>query len=261
MIDPETQTDATAEPAETGDGTPPQGRLAGRIALVTGASRGIGRAVARRFAAEGAHVVAVARTLGALEELDDEVRAEGGRPLMLVAEDLTDYEKIDQIAVALARRFARLDVLVGNAGLLGRLGPVGHMDPEMFQRVLDVNLTVNWRLIRAMDPLLRQSEAGRAMFVTSSVGHEPRAYWGAYAISKAGLEMMVGVYAAELLKTNVKVNLINPGRTRTGMRREAYPGEDPETLPLPEAHADAFVRLATADCPDHGALIELATPA
>ncbi len=253
ITDTQTDRDPSSDPM-------PRGRLAGRVALVTGASRGIGRAVARRFAAEGAHVVAVARTLAALEELDDEVRADGGQPLMLVAEDLTDHEKIDQIAVALAKRFGRLDVLLGNAGLLGRLGPLGHMDPEMFDRVLNVNLTVNWRLIRALDPLLRQSEAGRAIFVTSGVGHEPRAYWGAYAISKAGLEMMAGVYAAEVLKTNVKVNLINPGRTRTGMRREAYPGEDPETLPVPEAHADAFVRLAAADCQEHGALIDLAAP-
>jgi len=248
-------TDIQTESAEA-----PQGRLAGRIALVTGASRGIGRAVVKRFAAEGAHVVAVARTQAALEELDDEVQAEGGQPLMLVPEDLTDHTKIDEIAVALAKRFARLDVLVGNAGVLGRLGPVGHMDPAMFETVMDVNLTVNWRLIRAMDPLLRQSPTGRVIFVTSGVGHEPRAYWGAYAISKAGLEMMAHVYAAELEKTNVKVNLINPGRTRTKMRQAAYPGEDPETLPLPEAHADAFVRLASAECQEHGALIDLTAP-
>ncbi|WP_299444060.1 SDR family NAD(P)-dependent oxidoreductase [uncultured Rhodospira sp.] len=234
-----------------------EGRLAGRIAVVTGASRGIGRAVAKRFALEGAHVVAVARTQAALEELDDEVQAAGAQPLMLVAEDLTDYDKLDHMGAALYQRFGRLDVLVGNAGYLGRLGPLGHMPPDMFQQVMDINLTANWRLIRSLDPLLRQSEAGRAIFVTSGVGHEARAYWGAYAISKAALEMMVGVYAAELLKTNVKVNLINPGRTRTTMRREAYPGENPETLPLPDSHADAFVRLASAECQDHGALIDL----
>jgi len=237
-----------------------QGRLSGRIALVTGASRGIGRAVAKRFAAEGAHVVAVARTQAALEELDDEVRDAGGQPLMLVAEDLTDHSKITQMAVALAQRFGRLDVLVGNAALLGRLGPVGHLDPAMFDKVMNVNLTVNWHLIRAMDPLLRQSDAGRVIFVTSSVGHDPRAYWGAYAISKAGLETMARVYAAEVLKTNIKVNLINPGRTRTEMRHQAYPGEDRETLPPPEAHADAFVHLASPDVQDHGTLVDLAPP-
>lgn len=235
----------------------PSGRLAGRITLVTGASRGIGRAVAKRFAAEGAHVVAVARTLAGLEELDDEVQAAGGQPLMLVAEDLREYEKIDQMGAALYQRFGRLDVLVGNAGLLGRLGPVGHMPPEMFQQVMDVNLTVNWRLIRSMDPLLKASDAGRAIFVTSTVGHSPRAYWGAYAISKAALEMLALTYAEELHKTNVKVNLINPGKTRTGMRAEAYPGENPDTLPTPDHHAEAFVRLASPDCTDHGTLVEL----
>ena len=233
------------------------GRLAGRIALVTGASRGIGRAVARRFAAEGAHVVAVARTLAGLEELDDEVQTAGGHPLMLVAEDLCEYEKIDHMGAALYQRFGRLDVLVGNAGLLGRLGPVGHTPPEMFQQVMDVNLTVNWRLIRSMDPLLKASDAGRAIFVTSTVGHSPRAYWGAYAISKAAVEMLALTYAEELRKTNVKVNLINPGKTRTAMRREAYPGENPDTLPTPDSHAEAFLRLASPDCTDHGTLVEL----
>jgi NAD(P)-dependent dehydrogenase (short-subunit alcohol dehydrogenase family) len=231
--------------------------MAGRIAVVTGASRGIGRAVAKRFALEGAHVVAFARTQAALEELDDEVQAAGAAPLMLVAEDLTDSDKIDRIGAALYARFGRLDVLVGNAGYLGRLGPLGHMPPEMFQQVMDVNVTANWRLIRSLDPLLRQSEAGRALFVTSGVGHAARAYWGAYAVSKAALEMMVKVWAAELLKTNVKVNLINPGRTRTEMRREAYPGEDPATLPAPEAHGDAFVRLVSPDFQEHGTLVDL----
>lgn len=253
--------------AETDSDTDPDsvpsagtGRMAGRVAVVTGASRGIGRAVARLFALEGAHVVAVARTQAALEELDDEVRAAGAAPLMLVAEDLCDYEKIDQMAAALARRFGRLDVLVGNAGLLGRLGPVGHMDPPMFEQVMDVNVVANWRLIRALDPLLRQSEAGRALFVTSTVGHDARAYWGAYAISKAALEMMAKVWAAELLKTNIKVNLVNPGRTRTAMRQAAYPGEDPETLPLPEAHAEAFLKLVSPACQDHGAVFDLTAP-
>ncbi|KAA5605705.1 SDR family NAD(P)-dependent oxidoreductase [Roseospira marina] len=237
--------------------SPATGRMAGRVAVVTGASRGIGRAVARLFALEGAHVVAVARTQAALEELDDEVRAAGAGPLMLVAEDLCDFEKIDQMAYALAKRFGRLDVLVGNAGLLGRLGPMGDLPPEMFEQVMNANVTANWRLIRALDPLLRQSEAGRAVFVTSSVGHQARAYWGAYAVSKAALEMMVKVWADELHKTNVKVNLVNPGRTRTKMRQAAYPGEKPETLPTPESHGEAFLRLASADCQDHGATFDL----
>jgi len=235
--------------------------MAGRVAVVTGASRGIGRAVAKLFALEGAHVVAVARTKAALEELDDEVRAAGAAPLMLVAEDLCDSEKIGQMAVALAKRFGRLDVLVGNAGVLGRLGPLGDLPPEMFDEVMTVNVAANWRLIRALDPLLRQSEAGRALFVTSTVGHEARAYWGAYAVSKAALEMMVKVWAEELHKTNVKVNLVNPGRTNTKMRRAAYPGEPPESLPAPEAHAEAFLRMVSPEYQEHGVTVDLTVPA
>lgn len=230
------------------------GRLKGRIAFVTGASRGIGRAVARRFAAEGAHVVLLARTQGALEELDDEIGNTGGKAT-LVPLDLTDFDHIDRAGAALFERFKRLDVLVGNAGVLGTMGPVAHMDPAVWSQVMAVNVTANWRLIRGFDPLLRASDAGRAIFVTSGAARGPRAYWGAYAVSKAALEMLVGTYAAEVTKTNVRVNLVDPGATRTAMRAEAYPGEDPLSVKEPDSLTDVFVALAEPACERHGELV------
>jgi len=227
------------------------GRLAGKLALVTGASRGIGAAVARRFAAEGAHVIAVARTIGGLEELDDAIKAAGGSAT-LVPLDLTEFDAIDRMGHALYERFGKLDVLVGNAGLLGTLSPVGHIEPKVFERVLAVNVTANWRLIRALDPLLRRADAGRAIFVTSGVTRRPAPYWGAYAATKAALETLVQIYAAEVAHTAVKANLINPGPTRTRMRADAFPGENPETLPTPDAIAAAFVPLAQESCTVHG---------
>ena len=228
------------------------GRLQGRIALVTGASRGIGAAVAKRFAQEGAELVLVARTVGGLEELDDAVRKISGKNSLLVPLDLRDFDAIDRLGQALHDRFGRLDVLVGNAGLLGTLSPIGHISPKEFQEVLDVNLTANWRLIRSLDPLLRQSAAGRAIFVTSAASRAPRAYWGTYAISKAALDILVGVYAQEILQTKVRANLIDPGRTRTAMRAKAYPGEDPQTLLSPDDITETFVSLASADCTANG---------
>jgi len=226
-------------------------RLEGRIALVTGASRGIGRAVALRYAAEGAHLIVTARTQGALEELDDEIRALGGAATLVPA-DITDFATIDRIGAAIYERFGRLDVLVGNAGDLGTLGPLAHTDPATWERVMAVNLTANWRLIRSFDPLLRASEAGRAIFVTSGITDHPRAYWGAYAVSKAALEMLVRIYAAEVVKTPVRVNLISPGATRTRMRTVAFPGEDPATVKPPESVAGLFVDLAEAACMRNG---------
>lgn len=231
-------------------------RLADRVALITGASRGIGAAVAVRFAAEGAHVVLVARTVGGLEEVDDQVQRAGGRAT-LVPMDLADYTKIDQMAAALHQRFTRLDVLVGNAGILGTLSPMGHIDPKEWERVIAVNLTANWRLIRAMDPLLRMSDSGRAIFVTSGVARGVFPYWGAYAASKAALEHMVRTWAGEIAKTAVRVNLIDPGVVRTRMRAQAFPGEDPQKLRPPEAITDAFVELAAEDCTRHGELVEV----
>jgi len=227
------------------------GRLAGKLALVTGASRGIGAAVARRFAAEGAHVIAVARTVGGLEELDDTIKAAGGSAT-LVPLDLTEFDAIDRMGHALYERFGKLDVLVGNAGLLGTLSPVGHIEPKVFERVLAVNVTANWRLIRALDPLLRRAGAGRAIFVTSGITRRVAPYWGAYAATKAALETLVRIYAAEVAHTPVKANLINPGPTRTRMRADAFPGENPDTLPTPDAIAAAFVPLAEESCALHG---------
>lgn len=231
-------------------------RLADRVALITGASRGIGAAVAVRFAAEGAHVVLVARTVGGLEEVDDQVQKAGGRAT-LVPMDLADYAKIDQMAAALHQRFTRLDVLVANAGILGTLSPMGHIDPKEWERVIAVNLTANWRLIRAMDPLLRMSDSGRAIFVTSGVARGVFPYWGAYAASKAALEHMVKTWAGEISKTAVRVNLLDPGIVRTRMRAQAFPGEDPQKLRPPEAITDAFVALAAEDCTRHGELVQV----
>ena len=243
--------DASPQPASgTSAGA---GRLTGRIALVTGASRGIGRAVAVRFAREGADVVLVARTAAALEEVDDEIRAAGGTATLVPA-DLTDYAVIDRIGAAVYERWGRLDVLVGNAGALGVLSPLAHLSPEVWDQVLAVNVTANWRLIRSFDPLLRASNAGRLIFVTSAVA-SGRAYWGAYAVSKGALETMVRTYAAEVAKSGVRANLVNPGPTRTSMRANAYPGEDPASVKPPEAVTDVFVDLADAACSRNGEVV------
>lgn len=234
---------------------PASGRLAGRIALVTGASRGIGAAVAKRFAAEGAHLVLVARSQGGLEEVDDAVRAAGGTATLCPV-DLTEFEKIDQMAFAMGERFGHLDVLVGNAGTLGELAPAGHVDPKLWAETMAVNVTANWRLIRGFDPLLRRSDAGRAIFVTSAAARLQPAYWSAYAASKAALESLVRCYAAELGKTNVKANLVDPGVVRTRLRAKAFPGEDPESLPAPEAVTDAFVDLGEPTCSRQGELVQ-----
>jgi len=229
--------------------------LDGRVALITGASRGIGRAVAKCFAEQGAHVVVTARTQGALEELEDEIRSLGGSAT-LVPCDMTDFDVIDKIGGAIFERFKKLDVLVGNAGALGTLAPLAHLDPKEWQRVLDINLTANWRLIRALDPLLRASDAGRAVFVSSTVGHQARAYWGTYAVSKAGLEMTAGIYAEETKTTPVRVNMINPGGTRTAMRAAAMPGEVPEHVKSPDAITHLFLELASPAYTKTGQMIE-----
>ncbi|TDQ78492.1 NAD(P)-dependent dehydrogenase (short-subunit alcohol dehydrogenase family) [Dongia mobilis] len=231
------------------------GRLAGRIALVTGASRGLGAAIARAYAREGADLVLTARTVGGLEELDDEIRKINGKTSLLVPLDLKDGEAVDRLGAALYERYGRLDVLVGNAGQLGTLSPLGHIKPAEWQDVIDVNLTANWRLIRSLDPLLRQSPAGRVIFVTSGAARGPRAYWGTYAVSKAALEMLAGIYAREVEQSNLRVNLIDPGRARTRMRARAYPGEDPMSLKAPDEITQAFVDLASADFSGNGQLV------
>jgi NAD(P)-dependent dehydrogenase (short-subunit alcohol dehydrogenase family) len=224
---------------------PATGRLTGRLALITGASRGIGAAVARRFAAEGAHVVLVARTVGGLEEVDDQVRAVGGNAT-LVPLDLSEFDKIDQMAAAIHQRFGRLDILVGNAGMLGELGPLAHLDPKLLQRMLDLHVTANWRLIRAFDALLRLAPAGRALFTSCAAGREPKAYWSGYAVTKAALEMMVQVYDAELGLTRVKARLVDPGPVTTALRKTAFPGEDRTAVPKPDEVAGLFLEAALA---------------
>lgn len=231
------------------------GLLQDRVALITGASRGLGRAVALAYAREGAHVIATARTQGALTELDDEIKALGASAT-LVPLDIRNHDGIDNLGAAIAERWGKLDILVGNAGILGTLTPIGHIDPVEWNNVLAINLTSNWRLIRALDPLLRLSDAARAIFVSSSVGHSPRAFWSTYAISKAALEMMVKTYAEEMANTNVRANLINPGATRTDMRASAMPGEDPMTLATPEDVAELFVAMAREDFTENGVLID-----
>jgi NAD(P)-dependent dehydrogenase (short-subunit alcohol dehydrogenase family) len=230
-------------------------RLRDRIALVTGTSRGIGRAVALAFAREGAHVLLLARTAKALEETDDQIKAEGGTAT-LIPLNLTDGKKIDALGPSLYARFGRLDVLVGNAAILGGLRPVTHVPSEFWERVLAVNLTANWRLIRTLDPLLRRSDAGRVIFVTSSVARSGRAYWAPYSVSKAALETLARTYANETVESAIKVNLIDPGATATHMRAEAYPGEDQTTLPAPGQVTETFIRLAMPDWTKTGETIE-----
>ena len=224
--------------------TDSQTALAGRVAVVTGASRGIGRATALALAQAGAHVVAVARTQGALEELDDAIRALGSSAT-LVPLDLTDHDAIDRLGAGLYERWKRLDIVVGNAGILGNLTPLGHVTPKTWSQVMDINVTANWRLLRSFDPLLRASDAGRAIFVTSGAAQKCKAYWGPYSVSKAALDALVRTYAAETERTPVRAMLVNPGPLRTDMRRAAMPGEDPETLRTPEELAPHIVRLAS----------------
>jgi len=231
-------------------------RLSGRVALVTGASRGIGYAVASAIAAEGAHVVALARTVGGLEELDDAIRFAGGTATLVPA-DLRDYPALDRLGAALFERFGKLDIFIGNGGILGRLTPLAHVDPKLWDEVMAVNVTANWRLIRSLDLLLRQSDTGRALFVTSGVARRVPAYWGPYAVSKAALEALVKTYAAETATTNLRVNLVSPGPVRTRMRAEAMPGEDPETLPPPEAVAAALLPLLDPALTVTGAIFDL----
>jgi NAD(P)-dependent dehydrogenase (short-subunit alcohol dehydrogenase family) len=218
--------------------------LDGRIALVTGASRGIGRAAALALAGAGAHVVAIARTQGALEELDDEIRALTGEPATLVPMDLSNGDGLDQLGLAIHQRHGRLDVLVHAGAMLGGLWPVAHMSPTHWDHVVAVNLTSAYRLIRSFEPLLRQSEAGRAIVLTSGVAERPRAFWGAYAATKAGLEALVRCWADEIESTSVRAVLLDPNVMRTRMRAEAFPGEDPETLAAPSEIGPMIVELA-----------------
>jgi len=232
-------------------------KLEGKIALVTGASRGIGRAVAKRLAAEGAHVIALARTTGGLEELDDEIQAAGGTTT-LVPTDLTQPATLDGLAMPLYERWGRLDILVGNAGILGRLMPLPQFPPDVWEQCFAVNVHANWRLLRALDPLLRAAPAGRAVFVTSGAAQKAPAYWGAYSATKAALEAMVRTYADEVGDvTQVRTNLLSPGPTRTAMRSQAYPTEAPESLKAPEELTDAFLWLCSDACNLNGQVLDV----
>lgn len=229
-------------------------RFAGRVAVVTGASRGLGAAVAHRLAAEGAQVVLVARTQGALEQLDDAIQAAGGARAILAPFDLTDGPQIDRLGLALYERFGRVDIVVAAAAMLGSLSPLGHVDPPDWDKTIAVNLTANWRLLRSLDPLLRRSEAGRAVFLTAAQARDATAYWGPYAVSKAGLEALARVYAAEIAHTPIRVNLVDPGPFRSRLRAQAFPGEDQGILPDPVSLTDLVLDLATPQCQRNGEL-------
>jgi NAD(P)-dependent dehydrogenase (short-subunit alcohol dehydrogenase family) len=229
--------------------------LEGRVAVVTGASRGIGRAAALALSQAGAHVIALARTQGALEELDDAIQA-GGGSATLVPVDLKDYDALDRLGAAIHERWGKLDVLFGNAGLLGGLSLLGHYEPKAWDDVMAVNVTANWRLIRSLDPLLQASDAGRAIFMSSGAAQKCTAYWGPYSVSKAALEALARTYAAETATTAVRVMLVNPGPLRTRMRASAMPGEDPLTLRTPEDLAPHILRFASPDWSETGKLYD-----
>ncbi len=229
--------------------------LEGRIILVTGASRGIGYAAARHMAEQGAHIIALARTQGGLEDLDDTIKNLGG-DTTLVPIDLKNFDGIDQLGAVIHDRWGRLDGLLGNAGVLGDLTPAPHVNPDVFENVMAVNMTANYRLIRSFDPLLRASPSGRAVFLTSSVGRNPRAFWNAYGASKAALETFVLSYAQESSVTNLKVNILDPGGTRTAMRAKAMPGEDAQTLPDPADLAPLITEMLSPQYDETGAHIK-----
>jgi NAD(P)-dependent dehydrogenase (short-subunit alcohol dehydrogenase family) len=234
------------------------GTLDGRIALVTGASRGIGRAVALELARAGAHVIALARTQGALEELDDMIKREGSQAT-LVPCDLKDFEALDRLGAAVFERWGRLDVFVANAGVLGPLTPLAHVNPKQWEDTFAVNITANWRLVRSLDPLLRAAEAGRAVFITSGAGHAAhlKPYWGPYAITKAALDALARTYAAETVNVSrVRVMLVDPGPLRTRMRATAMPGEDPMILRTPEELAPKVLALCTPEWTQTGKLYD-----
>lgn len=230
--------------------------LSGRIALVTGASRGIGYFIAKELAAAGAHVIAVARTVGGLEELDDEIKAAGGETT-LVPLDLKDMAGIDRIGGAIHERWGKLDIMIANAGILGVISPIGHVEAKTFEKVMEINVTATWRLIRSLDPLLRASDAGRAVIMSSGAAHSAKAFWGPYAASKAAVEALARSWADETKNMPLRVNSVNPGATRTAMRAQAMPGEDPDTLPHPSEVAAKIVPLASLELTETGLIFDV----
>jgi NAD(P)-dependent dehydrogenase (short-subunit alcohol dehydrogenase family) len=228
--------------------------LSGRVALITGASRGIGAAVAKAYAKAGAHIVLVARTVGSLEEVDDAIQAGGGKATITPL-DMLDLEAVDSLGPALAEKFGRLDIVVGNAGKLGTLGPLAHATAREWEKVINLNLISNFRLIRTLDPLLRASDAGRAIFVTSDVVQMCPAYWGSYTVSKTALEALVKTYAAEVVTTNIRANLVSPGAIDTAMLRKAFPGGYQGEMKQPEDVVPVFLKLASPGCRKHGEIV------
>lgn len=230
--------------------------LSGRLALVTGASRGIGYQIALQMAAAGAHIIAVARTQGGLEELDDQIRQAGGTAT-LVPLDLQDMAGIDRLGGAIHERWGKLDILVANAGVLGVISPIGHVEAKVFEKVMAINVTATWRLIRSVEPLLKASDAGRAILLSSGVAHSCKAFWGPYAASKAAVEAMGRCWAEETVNSPLRVNSVNPGATRTALRAQAVPGEDPDTLPTPAQVAAGIIPLADPALTETGMLFDV----
>lgn len=231
--------------------------LTGRIALITGASKGIGASVAKAYAKAGAHVILIARNTRKLEKIDDEITVLGGKATLMPL-DLMRLDDLSKLGPTIYERFGKLDIFVGNAGMLGTLGPITQISDREFQHVLETNVSANFHLIKTLDPLLQASDAGRVIFVSTGAGVvEGRAYWGTYSLSKAALESMARVYAAENVKTNVKINIIDPGAVRTDMRSSAVPGENPMNLPHPDDITDAFLNLASPECKENGQVIRI----
>jgi len=232
--------------------------LENRIALVTGASRGIGRAAAIALGAAGAHVICVARTIGGLEDTDDQIRKAGGSAT-LVPVNLREFDAIDRLGASIFERWGRLDAFLGNAGSLGVITPLAHLEPKAFNELIEVNVTANWRLIRSFDPLFRRSENARVLFVTSGAARKHTPYWGGYGMAKAALESIALTYAAECESTPIRVNLYSPGPTRTAMRAKAMPGEEPSTLPRPEKHGPNIVELLSPSNTKNGEIVDFRT--
>ncbi|MFZ8950717.1 MAG: SDR family NAD(P)-dependent oxidoreductase [Alphaproteobacteria bacterium] len=229
--------------------------LTGLVALVAGASRGLGAATAEALANSGAEVLLVARTQGALEEIHDKISAAGGKAVIAPV-DLLDGEAQDRLAIGVAERYGRLDILVQTAAILGQLSPISHFTPELFERIIASNLTANWRLIRNFEALLQQSNSGRAIITTCGIAEKGEPFWAPYAASKSALQAMVACWAREVEHTKLRVNLIDPGVMRTGLRAEAFPGEDPSQLQLPAAVAPLIINLALPTNNSHGEIIK-----
>ena len=230
--------------------------LKGRLALVTGASRGIGYFTALELAKAGAHVIACARTVGGLEELDDAIKALGGSAT-LVPFDLADMAAIDKLGGSIFERWGKLDILVANAGVLGTISPIGHIEAKVFDKVMTINVTATWRLIRSLEPLLLKSDAGRAVILSSSAAHKCKPFWGPYSASKSAVEALASTWAGETQRTALRITSLDPGATRTAMRAQAIPGEDPSTLQHPSEVAKVVLSLVAPDFAETGKLFDM----